>query len=383
MAADTPYVGFEAAETLASHIQKRLLVADTMPASPAEGQVVLYAGATTASFTQGGIYLYGGEAWHLISLSGELVPSVSYYQKGTYTPAGEVQPQEDLAFTVTFATPMPDTDYLVDWWYGAAISGVLQIAIRERTTTGFSGVLRNVGTNSVSAQNCAFNWTAFKLMTDESRALDETAIAQNTSDISDLQDDVESIQAVIPSEASSTNKLAPRGEIYILSNQYSGATYTTVEALLEKVAADMLAKGGYGGAVGCVWTGKSYFSGTYGTNGSTAGNARLHFENAQAGYTECTFNFTSSGLGTVNWFNDVTTSTVTSGSTAPVTSGGVASEIARLQGEVTTVSETVSDASTNAIVARGEIGDITALETTDTQDLVSAINELVHRINAL
>ena len=67
MAADTPFVGTEAAETLASHIQKRLLVADTMPASPAEGQVVLYAGATTASFTQGGIYLYDGEAWHLIS----------------------------------------------------------------------------------------------------------------------------------------------------------------------------------------------------------------------------------------------------------------------------------------------------------------------------
>lgn len=156
-----------------------------------------------------------------------------------------------------------------------------------------------------------------------------------------------------------------RSETYILSNQYSGATYTTVEALLEKVAADMLAKGGYGGAVGCVWTGKSYFSGTYGTNGSTAGNARLHFENANGGYTECTFNFTSSGLGTVNWFNDVTTSTVTSGSTAPITSGAVAA-----------VKETADHADLDAGIARGEIGDITALETTTQDDLVSAINEI-------
>ncbi len=139
--------------------------------------------------------------------------------------------------------------------------------------------------------------------------------------------DIDAIEAVIPSNASSSNKLALRREIYILSNQYSGATYNTVEDLLAAVAADMLAKGGYGGAVGCVWTGKSYFSGTYGTNGSTAGHARLHFENAQDGYTECSFSFTSSGLGTVTWFNDATTSSVTSGSTAPVTSGGIASYI--------------------------------------------------------
>jgi len=113
--------------------------------------------------------------------SGELVPSVALMQSGTYTPSSAVQAQEDLAFSVTFATPMPDADYLVDWWYGPSLSGVLQVAIRTRTTTGFSGVLRNVGANSVSVQNCTFNWTAFKLMTDQVHEADAAAIAQNTA----------------------------------------------------------------------------------------------------------------------------------------------------------------------------------------------------------
>lgn len=310
----------------------------------------------------------------------ELVPSVSYYQKGTVTLTQEIAPNGYASVDVTMPKAMPDTDYVVvtkvggGFWHTATVH---VNATENLSASTFRISIGNPGTiDTIPANTLLVDWQAFKLMTDESRALDEQAIAQNTSDISDLQDDVESIQAVIPSEASSTNKLAPRSEIYILSNQYSGATYATVEALLEKVAADMLAKGGYGGAVGCVWTGKSYFSGTYGTNGSTAGNARLHFENAQASYTECTFNFTSSGLGTVNWFNDVTTSTVTSGSTAPITSGGVASETTRLQ-------EEVDYTNMEAKTARSEIGDITSLETTDQTDLVSAINELVHRINAL
>lgn len=66
------------------------------------------------------------------------------------------------------------------------------------------------------------------------------------------------------------------------------------------------------------------------------------------------------------------TSSVTSGSTAPITSGAVAA-----------VKETAEQAATDSYLARGEIGDITALETADHADLVSAINELVHRINAL
>ena len=411
------------------------------------------------------------------SQRGELVPSVSYYQTGNKTSdTTSWGIGETGTFTITLSTAMPDTDYIVVPTLD--VVGV-SLSVHSKTVNDFKVTVRNDSAETI-AQPITLYWQAFKLMTDESRALDEQAIASlqavvpssasasnklvtshehliasreeeagrlyykltdfftfttspdnhiecficgnNTiaqlewalidstfrlrawyigttswgfsRDGNDLYISVanypfkiqrktilgEDNKAVatkvssIPSTATeiSTSKLVTESDVYILSKQYNGATYTTVEALLTQVAADMLAKGGYGGAVGSVWTGKSYFSGTYGTNGSTAGNARLHFENAQNGYTECSFSFTSSGLGTVNWFNDVTTSTITSGSTAPITSGAVAA-----------VKEMADDAMLNADIARGEIGDITALETTTQDDLVSAINELVHRINAL
>lgn len=408
--------------------------------------------------------------------SGELVPSVSMYQTGSFEvdslPAGGYT----TSGVISLQTPFPDTDYIItfDFAHSSLIAGAIQ-----KSASNFKVTIGNIDPNGGTGASVCY-WKAYKLMTNEDRALDEQAIADiqavipsgasasnklvtshehliasreeeagrsyykltdfftfttlpdnhiecficgnNTiaqlewalidstfrlrawyigttswgfsRDGNDLYISVanypfkiqrktilgEDNKAVatkvssIPSTATeiSTSKLVTESDVYILSKQYNGATYTTVEALLTQVAADMLAKGGYGGAVGSVWTGKSYFSGTYGTNGSTAGNARLHFENAQNGYTECSFSFTSSGLGTVNWFNDVTTSTITSGSTAPITSGAVAA-----------VKEMAEDARTDSIVARGEIGDITALETTTQDDLVSAINELVHRINAL
>lgn len=336
--------------------------------------------------------------------SGELVPSVSLYQSGTDT-TGTISAGGYANKEITFTTPMPDTDYVIN--FDSNLVGGILFTVMSKTVSSFVVNIYNVNDQELAVR---FTWTAFKLMTDTVHEADAAHIAQNTANFAPAFSTTTSyavgdyvtyggvlykcttahtagvwvaghftqvtvggtLNDIVPSDASSSNKLVTESDVYILSKQYNGATYTTVEALLTQVAADMLAKGGYGGAVGSVWTGKSYFSGTYGTNGSTAGNARLHFENAQNGYTECSFSFTSSGLGTVNWFNDVTTSTITSGSTAPITSGAVAA-----------VKEMAEDARTDSSVARGEIGDITALETTTQDDLVSAINELVHRINAL
>lgn len=127
--------------------------------------------------------------------SGELVPSVSVIRSGSYTPSGSVQVQEDLSFSVTFDTPMPDNDYQVIFGSSSnsTASGTIQCAVRSRTTTGFTGVIRNVGIDPVSELSGTFTWFAFKLMTDEDRALDEQAIAD--------------LQAVVPSVATSTNKL--------------------------------------------------------------------------------------------------------------------------------------------------------------------------------
>lgn len=115
--------------------------------------------------------------------SGELVPSVSVIRSGIYTPSGPVQEQEDLSFSITFSEPMPDNDYQVIFGSSSndSSSGTIQCAVRSRETTGFTGVIRNVGTEAVPVASSTFTWFAFKLMTDESRALDEQAITQNTA----------------------------------------------------------------------------------------------------------------------------------------------------------------------------------------------------------
>lgn len=61
------YLDADGLAVVASKVNEKLKVVATMPATPTSGQVVLYVGATTADYTQGGIYLYNGTAWVLIS----------------------------------------------------------------------------------------------------------------------------------------------------------------------------------------------------------------------------------------------------------------------------------------------------------------------------
>lgn len=121
--------------------------------------------------------------------SGELVPSVSYYQTGTYTGALPVGYSQN---TVQLNEAMPDTNYVVTLSTGGAY-GNLMLQVLSKTTSGF--VFGALNENSGQLSSPEIKWQAFKLMTDESRALDEQAIA--------------AIQAVIPSTATSSNKLVP------------------------------------------------------------------------------------------------------------------------------------------------------------------------------
>lgn len=56
-------------EEVAGFVNEKLKVVSTMPLTPTNGQVVLYVGETTSSYTQGGIYMYdsAGAQWNLIS----------------------------------------------------------------------------------------------------------------------------------------------------------------------------------------------------------------------------------------------------------------------------------------------------------------------------
>ena len=92
----------------------------------------------------------------------------SAIRSGTYTPSSSVQVQEDLPFSVTFSEPMPDDDYQVIFGSSSnnTSSGTMQCVVRSRSTTGFAGVIRNVGTIEISAASGRFTWFAFKLYSD-------------------------------------------------------------------------------------------------------------------------------------------------------------------------------------------------------------------------
>lgn len=109
--------------------------------------------------------------------SGELVPSVSVIRTGQInlpaTAAGAWN-----TFEVTFDTPMPDADYQVIM-DNSAVAYVHVQAVRYKSAAGFSGILYT--RDEITGSNSVIRYTAFKLMTDESRALDESRIAQNTA----------------------------------------------------------------------------------------------------------------------------------------------------------------------------------------------------------
>ncbi len=65
--ANKQYLDADGLAVVASKVNEKLKVVATMPATPTNGQVVLYVGTTTTDYTQGGIYLYNGTAWILIS----------------------------------------------------------------------------------------------------------------------------------------------------------------------------------------------------------------------------------------------------------------------------------------------------------------------------
>ena len=68
------FAGEAAINALASEINKKLTKVSSMPESPDLNMTVLYVGATTSSYTQGGIYQWDGTQWNLLSGGGGGAP---------------------------------------------------------------------------------------------------------------------------------------------------------------------------------------------------------------------------------------------------------------------------------------------------------------------
>lgn len=324
----------------------------------------------------------------------ELVPSVSYYQKGTLN-VPSLEASASTTIDVTLPTAMPDADYIVVYrWVNADIGNMCYT--KRISASGFTIEVVNV--NDTAYQGTAIlAWQAFKLMTDESRALDEQAIAD--------------IQAVIPSGASESNQLVTERSAELVTiplSKFQGSSGGAVGYLDLGVNTSSISQAftllevEYGRVDGFMDKYLISLAGSssnlnyirvvrltnYGQTPTITLDADKHIWMSMDTYVyirvKAYGNFSISGTlsraaptGTAIPIDRLIkesdlTSSVTSGSTAPITSGAVA-----------TVKETADYANMEATTARSEIGDITSLETTTQDDLVSAINELVHRINAL
>jgi len=105
---------------------------------------------------------------------GELVPSVSLYQKGRVT-ATDISAGGYVTKDISFANAMPDTDYIVV--INNASNGYMSVDIVNKTTSGFTAFIYNRATSVIDTGT--FDWRAFKLMTDQQTALDEAQIVKN------------------------------------------------------------------------------------------------------------------------------------------------------------------------------------------------------------
>lgn len=131
--------------------------------------------------------------------SGELVPSTALMKSGVATVSMPNTSSLDQLFTVqvTFDTPFEDANYVLNVDQ-CEVSEAEINRVFDRTASGFYiAVMYNRWRTAVPSYNVTARipWQAFKLMTDEDRALDEQAIAD--------------LQAVVPSTATSSNQLVP------------------------------------------------------------------------------------------------------------------------------------------------------------------------------
>lgn len=194
--------------------------------------------------------------------SGELVPSVALKQSGTaaiYMP--NTSELTDLfTTTVTFDTPFDDTNYVLNIDQ-CEVSEAEINRVYDRTTTGFTvAVMYNRKLTEVPSYNVTARipWAAFKLMTDEVHEADSTHIAQNTANFASAFSETTSyavgdyvtyngvlykcttahtagvwvaghftqvtvggtLSDIVPSDASSSNKLVATNAIYKTLTRY-------------------------------------------------------------------------------------------------------------------------------------------------------------------
>ena len=171
--------------------------------------------------------------------SGELIPSTALLQSGVAAVYMPNTSSLDQLFTVqvTFDTPFEDDNYVLNVDQ-CEVSEAEINRVFDKTASGFYiAVMYNRDRTTVPSYNVSARipWQAFKLMTDEVHEADAAAIA--------------ALQAVVPSSASSSNKLVPVSDTIQLYTPATSA-YSTWDAFLE-----LLHQKGSG-----IWSGRAYLN---------------------------------------------------------------------------------------------------------------------------
>jgi len=169
-----------------------------------------------------------GNETHIAGLngvSGELVPSVTLQQSGSET-ISSISPGAYADREITFVTPMPDTDYVLN--FSTISTGGILFTVLAKTLNSFVVNIWNLNSATVDVP---FNWSAFKLMTDETAQLDEAQIALNKQDIT-------AINGKIPANASSSNQLVAKSDTVIKYDYRATGTdnvYNDIKALCNQL----------------------------------------------------------------------------------------------------------------------------------------------------
>ena len=105
--------------------------------------------------------------WVQVAGNGKAEYGASTVRKGTIT-TEEIGIGSFATFTITFDTPMPDSDYHITWEWNTAGGNVTFaiVTITEKTANGFRLYVRNADAASNPITSHVLSWCAFKLYTD-------------------------------------------------------------------------------------------------------------------------------------------------------------------------------------------------------------------------
>lgn len=105
-----------------------------------------------------------GNEWVRVAGRGKAEYGASHYQSGSGTISARIAAGNAATVSIAFATPMPDTDYIVV--ANSLTNAEVRYDIRDKTVNGFTLQGYNSSTSSAMT-NTRYEWQAFKLYSDK------------------------------------------------------------------------------------------------------------------------------------------------------------------------------------------------------------------------